>query len=362
MVKKINLYKKLNQIKIVSSGLKKILDEFNAIKSESYEKIQNIFDYINNENKEIIENDIEHKIKNLDIDYNNINDNYYKFFIKYEKYPDSINWLRKKNDKVFYLMRKFIIDSDDENEYLNFEKIKLAEKVKQFYDNLYNKNDSECILILKKKLRDEKIEKEININLKSEDIIEFFDYYENLEELSNKYDEKKNLENKLNNFLKYTFFIKYDENKKLFNLESIKYKEKEKIKTYQELNERVFFALSHSKEDDEINKNFMIFVNTKNDINKFIKLLNNRRDRSSNEKEYILEIKNNYLIFQNQKKEKEKNLKEVINVYGDDKEFEKVILLAYYEDNEFIVFFYDMQLIELYNFIKNKKFYIFYIW
>ena len=157
MVKKINLYKKLNQIKIVSSGLKKILDEFNAIKSESYEKIQNIFDYINNENKEIIENDIEHKIKNLDIDYNNINDNYYKFFIKYEKYPDSINWLRKKNDKVFYLMRKFIIDSDDENEYLNFEKIKLTEKVKQFFDNLYNKNDSECILILKKKLRDEKI-------------------------------------------------------------------------------------------------------------------------------------------------------------------------------------------------------------
>ena len=96
VVKKINLYKKLNQIKIVSSGLKKILDEFNAIKSESYEKIQNIFDYINNENKEIIENDIEHKIKNLDIDYNNINDNYYKFFIKYEKYQDSINWLRKK--------------------------------------------------------------------------------------------------------------------------------------------------------------------------------------------------------------------------------------------------------------------------
>ena len=355
LVDEIKLYKDYIKIEMFSSVLINILSIFKSKNNDIYKKIKNIFDEINTEKK--YENLIEKK-KFLNIDEEI--DDYYNFFYLLDKYKElNINplvWLKDKNVEYFYSLRKYILDSG-ENEHLTFEILKM-ENIKHFFDGLYEKDDSYIFETLKKKLKNKNNKDD---NLSSKNIIYFLENYEHLKTIENVIkDEQIKTEENLNNILTSFFYIEYKNKNFEFELSSIKLKNneenEEKIEIYKELIERAFHILSHTK-GDEISIKWKLFIEIKYNLDNYINLLNNKRD-NSNEEQKILKIENNELKLINLVNNEIvvlKGLKEEIDEYEKIKKNEKEILLQYYERNEYIRFFYHRQIIQLYNLINNNS-------
>ena len=94
LISEIKFFKETNKVKIISSGLLKVFDNFRVNKSKLYEEIETIFKDIEDKNKQKTLEYFKSKREFLKID--DKEDNYYKFFALFNKYPDSIIWLKKR--------------------------------------------------------------------------------------------------------------------------------------------------------------------------------------------------------------------------------------------------------------------------
>ena len=70
---------------------------------------------------------------------------------------------------------------------------------------------------------------------------------------------------------------------------------------------------SNDNSENEIYKKWKLFMEIKNDIDKYINLLNNRRNNLFNEEEIVLKIENNNIIIISKNNQK---LKEVMENYN----------------------------------------------
>ena len=126
------------------------------------------------------------------------------------------------------------------------------------------------------------------------------------------------------------------------------------IKDYEDLKNRSFFIVSHSKNvninENETHKRWKKFIEINNDINDYINLLNNRMNIFDIQNKIILKIENDNLIDINNNK----NTKDIINEEKNEYEKEKNILSRFYPKNKYIRFFYDRQLCKLYKLIISQ--------
>ena len=360
LIKEIKTFNSFYQIKIVITGLIKLMDFFKTNKKDIYVKIKKYFDNINNENYKTLDNinQIISFLEDINIIINIdtikiIESDYiiYFFELLYEN-QDAINWIIKKKEDDFILLRNFIIDSD-KNEHLTFEILK-SQKIIKIFQVLYNKKEKEFIKKLLEILKEE---------IKRKLIFNYLENYKELERITKDIENKENtIEKNLDKFFENKIFIEYNEEKEKYEIINIMCNRNNKdnreinIKDYEDLKERSFFALSHSIDDNINNQNFnnitykrwKTFIEINNDINTYINLLNNRRNIF--QKEIELKIENGNLIDYNNKKK----TKDIIKEEKEEYENEKIILSKFYSEDNYIRFFYGRQFYKLYELIKTQ--------
>ena len=114
----------------------------------------------------------------------------------------------------------------------------------------------------------------------SEDIKNFEKNFPDLEKFSKKEEGKsknfKDLLNELNNSI---FYIKFNEEKHIYELKNIISNEKEIIDDYNEkIIEKSFFTMIHAKNDEKLYEKIKSILENDNYIKEYISLLNNKRN------------------------------------------------------------------------------------
>ena len=291
-----------------------------------------------NKKIKLLEKIININIIKEDIDKNEI----IHFFILLSKFPNSIEWIKEKNEKDFQNLEKFIIDSD-KNEHLTLKVINLVELKKIFEEELNCGSGKKLLTKLLDKLNNPNENKIINY-------MENFKYLNNLNDM--KEVDSKRKENLLITIKNSIFYINYSEKKQKYELENIKFEENEKLNEYKELIQNSYFAISHLIDDNNYNnesyKNWENIININNDIINFISLLNNKRNYLDKHEKIELKIINNNLFHINNNK----SLQEIIETLKKEEENEKIILKKKYENDDILIFFYGNQIDYLNNLLK----------
>ena len=218
----------------------------NTKKTDLFTRLEQIIMNIKNNNE--MENNINlinGFLKDIDIDISDKKqkqDNLIDFLCLMKQFPEALKWLRDKDKNSFMSLSKFIIDSDID-EHLTLEMINLT-NVKEYFEKLNNIEDIKIIKILINTLNPKKI----NDSNLGKEIMNYMHHFSYLAKLNNIKEGKKNYVDKLlSEINKLSFHIQYDENKEKYELKKVLLDGENMTENYNELIEKSFFAVSHSR-------------------------------------------------------------------------------------------------------------------
>ena len=350
IVNKIELFTILTKkIKIIK-GLFHLLENIDASKSDFYEQLKDKYDYFNSaDNKdeipiknskadEWLQNNnlkdriiIERQEENNVITIQEIKDSY-KLIELLSENPDAIKWLLEMKEEELESIINFLIYSDY-NQYINLFDIK---KIREYFNTMKGKNDSELIIEIIDKMNGNSHEKE-NINY-------FVETYPTLKKYNSKMKgEQIDVSGLLNKLDNSKFYLKFNNEKQIYELSSIIYKNKELINDYKKLIiEKGFFAISRSMNFIQIYDKLKKKIEINNYINEYLSIINSKNNSwKQNTKNIELNIK---------------NMKEFIDSMKKEEEDEKKILYEYYENKSRLRFFSGIQLNMLMKLLKDKNY------
>ena len=354
---KIKFFVALNMKYKIIKGIYNILESIEITKTNFYNNLKEIYDYCNSErdkekydykNKTIDDffeaNELKNKIiiqrQEDDIIIKPEKKDCYNLFETLSEYPDAIIWLINQKEKDIQLLCYFINDSDF-NQYID--SLRLTE-IKEYFVNLKNKNDSDIIKNL------------INIMDKDSDEKKNLLYYIEVFPILKKYKLKKegkpmDLYAILNKLDKAKFYLKYNRENQIYELNRIEYDNKDIMEEYKELSEKSFFIISHTKENVKINNELTKKTEINNYIKEYLSILNNRKNLCQQDKKIIkLEIRNNDIYELN----KTTPLKDLIKTIKE--ESNEKILYDYYDRDEYLRIFTGIQLNIMMKLLKERNY------
>ena len=360
IINKIKFFVTLNMKCKIIKGIYNILQNIEITRTNFYDNLKKIYAYCNSEenqekidikNKTIDEffeaNDLKDKIiiqrQGDDIIIKPEKKDCYNLFEALSEYSDAIKWLLNKKEKDIQLLYYFIIDSDF-NQYIDL--LRLT-KIKEYFVNLKNKNDNDIIKNLINIMNKDSEEKK--------DILHYIEVFPNLQKYEDKREGKpKDLYKILNKLDKAKFYLKYNEENQIYELNRIEYDNKDIMEEYKEiLIEKSFFIISHSKEVVEIYNELKKKTEINNYINEYLFIINNRKNICQQNKTNIeLEIRNNDIYELN----KNIPLKDLINSIKEERKKESNILYNYYDKNEYLRIFTGIQINFMMELLREKNY------